>query len=136
VEGGPAKQLTFDKELMAYPCWSPDGKYIAFEMKRAGDTHIGIIPSGGGTPIQLTSDHGQSWSSDWSPDGEKIALAGLRNGVWNLYWVSRRDKTEQQITNYTKTNIYVRYPTWSPRGDQIVYEYTETTGNIWMMHMK
>jgi TolB protein len=96
---------------------------------------VGIVPSGGGTPIQLTSDQGQSWPADWSPDGEKIAFAGLRNGVWNLYRVSRRDKTEKQITNYTKTKSSVRYPTWSSRGDQIVYEYTETTGNIWMMRM-
>jgi serine/threonine protein kinase len=135
VEGGPAKQLTFDKERTGYPCWSPDGKLIALEVKRAGDDQIEIIPSGGGTPIQLTSDQGQSWPADWSPDGEKVAFAGLRNGVWNLYWVSRRDRTEKQITNYTKTNSYVRYPTWSSRGDQIVYEYTETTGNIWMMRM-
>ncbi|MDR3676723.1 MAG: hypothetical protein P4N24_14620 [Acidobacteriota bacterium] len=49
--------------------------------------------------------------------------------------MSRRNKTEKQITNYTKTNSYVRYPTWSSHGDQIVYEYTETTGNIWMMRM-
>ena len=136
MEGGPPRQLTFDKELMGFPCWSPDGKFLAFEIKRGDDSNIGIIPSGGGTPIQLTSDHGQSWPHDWSPDGDKIVFAGLRNGVWNLWWVSRRDKTEKQITNYTKTNIYVRYPTWSPRGDQIVYEYAETTGNIWMMRMK
>jgi len=136
VEGGPAKQLTFDKEMMGFPCWSPDGKFLAFEIKRGDDTNVAIIPSSGGTPIQLTSDHGQSWSNDWSPDGDKIVFAGLRNGVWNLWWVSRRDKTEKQITNYTKTNSYVRYPTWSPRGDQIAYEYTETTGNIYLMRMK
>jgi Tol biopolymer transport system component len=136
VEGGPARQLTFDKELMGFPCWSPDGKFIAFEIKRGDDENIGIVPSGGGTPLQLTSGHGLSWPDDWSPDGDKIVFAGRRNGVWNIYWVSRRDKTEKQITNYTKTNSYVRYPAWSPRGDQIVYESTETTGNIWMMRMK
>jgi Tol biopolymer transport system component len=136
VEGGPAKQLTFDKEMMAYPCWSPDGKFLALEIKRGDDSQIGVIPSSGGTVTQLTSDHGQNWSNDWSPDGMKILFAGQRDGIWNLYWVSRRDKSEKQITHYTKTNIYVRYPTWSPRGDQIVYEYAETAGNIWMMRMK
>jgi Tol biopolymer transport system component len=136
VEGGPPRQLTFDKEMMGFPSWSPDGKFLAFEMKRGDDSNIGIVPSGGGTPVQLTSDHGESWAHDWSPDGDKIVFAGLRNGIWNLWWVSRRDKTEKQITNYSKLNSYVRYPTWSPRGDQIVYEYTETTGNIWMMHLK
>jgi Tol biopolymer transport system component len=70
----------------------------------------GNVPSGGGTPIQLTSDHGQSWPCGWSPDGDKIAFAGLRNGVWNIWWVSRRDKTEKQIAHYSKLNSYVRYP--------------------------
>jgi Tol biopolymer transport system component len=50
--------------------------------------------------------------------------------------VSRGNKTEKQITNYSKLNTFVRYPSWSPRGDQIVYEFAETTGNIWMMRMK
>jgi Tol biopolymer transport system component len=136
VEGGPARQLTFDKELMGFPCWSPDGKFIAFEMRRGDDTHVAIIPSEGGTPLQLTSEHGQSWVSDWSPDGDKIVFAGLRNSVWNIWWVSRRDETEKQITHYTKMNSYVRYPAWSPRGNQISYEYTETTGNVWVMRMK
>ncbi len=136
VEGGPAKQLTFDKEMMAYPCWSPDGKFLAVQMNRGEDTQVVIIPSGGGAFTQLTSDHGLNWAYDWSPDEDKILFAGQRNGVWNLYWVSRRDKSEKQITHYTKTNLYVRYPTWSPRGDQIVYEYAETTGNIWLMRMK
>ena len=31
---GPAKQLTFDQELMGFPCWSRDGKFIAFEIDR------------------------------------------------------------------------------------------------------
>ncbi len=35
---GPAKQLTFGKGLMSYPCWSPDGKTIAFE-PRERDRH-------------------------------------------------------------------------------------------------
>jgi Tol biopolymer transport system component len=71
-----------------------------------------------------------------SPMRKLIVFAGERDGVWIIWWVSRRDKTEKQITDCTKTNSYVRYPTWSPRGDQIVYEYTETTGNIYVMRMK
>lgn len=141
---GLLKQLTFDQELMGFPCWSPDSRYLAFEMKRGDDTHIAIIPSAGpgdealegGAPTQLTFERGQSWPGSWSPDGAKIAFAGLRDGVWNVWWVSRDGKTQKRVTNYMKPNIYVRYPAWSPRGDQIVYEYAETTGNIWMMELK
>jgi Tol biopolymer transport system component/DNA-binding winged helix-turn-helix (wHTH) protein len=136
IAGGQPKQLTFDGELAGWPCWSPDGRWLAFEVKRGDDTHIMIMPSGGGTPIQLTSDAGQSWPYSWSPDGDKIAFAGARDGVWNVWWVSRSNKTQRQLTHNTKFNAYVRFPAWSPRGDKIVYEYAETTGNIYVMDLK
>jgi len=137
---GTTKQLTFDHEMMGFACWSPDGRYLALEIKRGDDTHIAVIrserPSDGGSYTQLTFEHGQSWPGSWAPDGDKIAFAGLRDGVWNIWWVSRDGKTQKRVTNYTKPNIYVRYPVWSPRGNQIIYEYAETTGNIWMMELK
>jgi Tol biopolymer transport system component len=84
----------------------------------------------------LTFAHGQSWPHSFSPDGNKIAFAGFRDGIWNTYWVSRDGKTQKQVTNTTQPNAFVRYPAWSPLGDKIVYEYTETTGNIWMLDLK
>ncbi len=134
--GGAPKQLTFDHEMMGFPSWSSDGRFLALEMKRGDDTHIAVIPSDGGTPTQLTFEPGQSWPGTWSPDGDKIGFVALRDGVWNVWWVSRKDKTQKQITHYTKPNAYVRYPAWSPLGHQIVYEYAETKGNIWIMELK
>ena len=134
--GGEPKQLTFDKELMGFPAWSPDGKYIAFQMKRGDSTHIMVMSSEGGTPTQLTFDKGNSWLYDWSPDGDKILFAGQRDGFWNVRSVSRSTKKQQQLTDYKKLNSFVRYPSWSPLGNQIVYEYSETTGNIWIADLK
>jgi Tol biopolymer transport system component/DNA-binding winged helix-turn-helix (wHTH) protein len=136
VEGGEPKQLTFDSETMGWPCWSPDGKLIAIQMKRGEDTHVCVMPADGGVPMQLTFDRGQSWVNSWSPDGDKIAFAGQRNDIWNIYWVSRTTKEQKQLTLYSKLNVYVRYPSWSPQGNRIVYEYAETTGNIWLMELK
>jgi Tol biopolymer transport system component len=136
VEGGDPKQLTFDNELAGFSCWSPDGKFIAYQMKRGDDAYAMVMPSDGGTPTQLTFERGLSWPFSWSPDGDKIAFAGYRDGIWNVYWVSRTDKTQKQVTNYTKLSSYVRYPGWSPLGNQIVYEYAESTGNIWILELK
>ena len=131
--GGPAKQLTFGKGLMSYPCWSPDGKTIAFETENG----IATVPVAGGpvTVLQVGQrEPDMLW--DWAPDGDKIAFANNRNGATNLFWISRSTRQEKQLTHYTRDNSYVRYPAWSPLGDQIVYEYAETTGNIWTMRVK
>jgi Tol biopolymer transport system component len=136
VTGGERKQLTFDRELAGWACWSPDGQFLALEIKRGDDTHIAIIPSKGGEPVQLTFARGQSWPHSWSPDGDKIVFAGAREGVWNLWWVSRSDKSVKQLTHNTKLNVYYRYPAWSPRANQIVSEYSESRGNIYLMELR
>jgi Tol biopolymer transport system component/DNA-binding winged helix-turn-helix (wHTH) protein len=133
MSGGEPRQLTYDRELAGWPCWSPDGKFLALEIKRGDDTHIAIIPSSGGELMQLTFDHGQSWPHSWSPDGDKIVFAGARDGVWNLWWVSRSDKTVKQLTHNTKLNVFFRYPAWSPLANRIVSEYSENRGNIYVM---
>ncbi len=94
-----------------------------------------VMPISGGSSTQLTFD-GESYVNSWSPDGEKLAFAGKRNGIWNVYWISRDKKEQKQLTNNTKLNAFVRYPEWSPQGGQIVYEYAETTGNIWLVEIK
>jgi Tol biopolymer transport system component len=133
---GQRRQLTFDDQLMGFPCWSPDGKLLAFEEQRGEDADLMIISAEGGQPTRLTFEHGKSWPHSWSHDGDKIAFAGQRNGIWNVYWISRSTKEQRQLTNYSKPNAFVRYPAWSPLGNQIVYEYAETTGNIWMLELK
>jgi Tol biopolymer transport system component/DNA-binding winged helix-turn-helix (wHTH) protein len=134
---GKLKQLTFDKEMAGFPAWSPDGKFIAAEIQRGVDNSIVILPSAGGAVTQLTPYQGQHWLYSWSPDGDKVLFAKQgEDAIWNLWSVSRLTKTEKQLTHYMKLNAYVRYPSISPRGDQIVYEYTETTGNIWMVGFK
>ena len=136
ASGGQPRQLTFDKEQMGFACWSPDGKLLAFTMKRGANTYLAIMPSGGGEVTQLNTEGEASWPNDWSPDGDKIIFAGSRGGIWNIYTYSLSTKRQEQITNYTTRNHYVRYPTWSPQNNQIAFEYTESTGSVWLMELK
>ena len=133
---GHKRQLTFGNEHMGFPTWSPDGNYLAFEWQRGEDAFLMLMSSEGGPATQLTFERGKSWPHSWSADGDKIAFAGQRDGVWNLYWMSRTTKVQKQLTNNTKPNTFLRYPAWSPGGDQILYEYAEVTSNIWMTELK
>ena len=135
-DGGEPRQLTFDKVSASFPTWSPDGKSVAVGMANNGEAGIYIIPQDGGAPLQVLTDKNPIFFWGWSPDGDKILFAGQRSEIWNIYWISRSTKQQKQLTNFTKLNSFVRYPVWSPAGDKIAYEYTETTGNIWMMDLK
>ena len=131
---GERRQLTFDNEMAGFPCWSPNGEMIAYEAKRGEDDYLMVIPTSGGEARLITDAKGRSWPHSFSPDGNKIAFAGQRDGVWNIYWISLESKIQKQLTDYTKLNAFVRYPAWAP--GQIVYEYAETTGNLWMIEME
>ena len=70
-----------------WPCWSPDGKWIAFCSDRSGNYDIYIIPSTGGEAIRITSSPEQEVRPAWSPDGKKVAFdtnvsPSNKLGIW------------------------------------------------------
>ncbi|HWT45932.1 MAG TPA: hypothetical protein VN085_08195, partial [Vicinamibacterales bacterium] len=85
----------------------------------------------GGPVEQLTTDRGQHWPDSWAPDNDRIAFAGERDGVWNLFTVSRTTRVVTPLTSFTSSAGYVRYPNWSPSGSPLVFERALQTGQIW-----
>ena len=134
IKTGKDTQLTFDREFLGYPIWSPDGKWVCMQVRRGEDVHIVVLDPNGGEPRQLTFDRGLQWSFSYSPDGSQIVYAGLSKDCWNLYAVSVDTKKITQLTeNQRRLDIYFRYPAWSPDGKQIVYEYAETKSSVWLL---
>lgn len=135
ITGGEPKQMTYDEGLAAFPAWSPDSKWLAVQVKRGEHTHVAVMPAGGGEVVQLTNEPGQSWVNGWAGDNDRIIFAAERNGIWNIYSVSRTTREVRKLTNFSAMNTYVRYPAISLAGDKVAYEYAETTGNIWMIEL-
>lgn len=135
IPGSSPRQLTFDRETIGFPAYSPDGRFVAAQVKRGEDFHVIVVPVAGGNPRMLTSERGLSWPHSFSADGSRIAFAGMRKDLWNLYWVDLAGKVEK-LTDLGRVNGYVRYPSWSPKGDRIVFERGETTGNVWQIKLK
>jgi Tol biopolymer transport system component len=120
---------------MSYPRWSQDGEWLAVNIKRGEDAHVGVVSAEGGSVEQLTSGEGVRWPYTFSPDGDRIAFGGGLQGesVWNIYSVSRRTKEVKQLTHFTTGGA--RYPAWSPRGHRIVFTRAERTGSLWTMKL-
>lgn len=120
-----------DAEAVSYPAWSPDGEWLALEVKRGDSTQIAVVSSRGGPVTVLTDARGQSWPQSWAPDNDRIAFAGQRAGVWNVYTVSRTTRAVTQITFFQNASGYVRYPAWRPGGSRIVFERSLEGANVW-----
>ena len=136
LDGGARRQITFDKEAISYPVWTHDGQSLVVEIKRGESTHLGIVPRDGGRLEILVDEEGQNWPFSLSPDDEQVAFAGERNGVWNVYTVSRRTKVVRQLTRFTTAEGYVRYPSWSFTRSRIVFERAEEKGSVWTLTLR
>jgi TolB protein len=84
-DGANLKQITHDGG--EYPCWSPDGRWIAYSHNTSGEVpnsnyDIYIIAADGGEPIQITISNDNEVRPDWSPDGKKIAYDTYGYGLW------------------------------------------------------
>ncbi|MGD8360838.1 MAG: tetratricopeptide repeat protein [Gemmatimonadota bacterium] len=81
LHGGRPTRLTTDGSYEAYPCWSPDGEWIAFtdrhrESENEGFKAIYLVPAVGGEIRQITSeaDSVGGGAIAFSRDGERIAF--------------------------------------------------------------
>lgn len=130
---GASRQLSFDKEGASFPSISPDGQWIAYEVSRGENTYLAVMDADGRASNQLTQEPGQAWGHGWSPDNRKILYAGFFDGAWNIWWLDRITGERRKLTNFTSMDSYVRYPAWSPKEDQIVFEYGAIRGNIYLV---
>ena len=73
------RQLTFTKKGSTAPCWSPNGRYLAFISQREGDEHPQLyrLAINGGEAERLTELETGVQNLQWSPDGQTIAFTAL-----------------------------------------------------------
>ena len=60
--------------------WSPDGKFIAFDRMKSGNSDVYIKPIDGGNAVARVSEPGDQGSPRWSPDGRHLAYVSNEPG--------------------------------------------------------
>ncbi len=132
LKTGVVRELTGEGVSVGFPCWSPDGKWIAAGVQAGGNTTLVVMGADGGGMKKIETGMTQSFANGWSPDGKRVVFAGLREGVWGIYWVSRDGGAAERLFEMKSKAGFVRYPAWSPKGDQVVFEYNDVTANVYV----
>jgi Tol biopolymer transport system component/DNA-binding winged helix-turn-helix (wHTH) protein len=131
LPSGHSRRLTHGRDI-GFPIWSPDGRWIAAEERFPGkDTAVAINAETGDVKT-LSEGFDRAWAGDWDRTSDRVVFAGERDDIWNIYWVSRSSGRIAQITHFAIPLGFVRSPAWSPKGDQIAFEHSELTSNIFI----
>ena len=104
---------------------SPGGKELAFVMH--GDVYVTSVDYN--TTKQITNTPEQERTIDFSPDGRSIVYDSERNGMWQIYQTSIKNKDEKlftyatdleevQLTHTGRTSIQPKY---SPVGKSVAF---------------
>ena len=125
VEGGKARQLTFDSCEGGWPTWTPDGKSIVFSSARAGSLTLWRVPAAGGTPAPLTTGAGEDTEPDISADGGALLYSTQRKS-WSLMLL---DLATGQQAEALSRRARILFPALSPDGGRIAFSQPMPAGS-------
>ncbi len=129
-DGSEARRLTnFESGRVGSPCWSADGKWIAFDATRpGGGWHLYVVAADGNPTVKsLTSDSFNNVRPSWSLDGRWIYFGSDRTGDWQIWKMPFAGGPPEKITRGGGVEAII-----SPDGRHLYYAKRATPG-IWQV---
>jgi Tol biopolymer transport system component len=120
ADGTGLRQITDrSKGRAELPRWSPDGKSIAYMMKRPGNPwRIFIAPRDGGEPREASEGIDNQGAPTWSPDGKYLAYANVECQATHNCAVHRIDVSTSRVQTLPGSDG-LGTARWSPDGKYI-----------------
>ncbi|HEU0107411.1 MAG TPA: prolyl oligopeptidase family serine peptidase, partial [Vicinamibacteria bacterium] len=104
VESGAVTPLATTPAAESNPCFSPDGRWVAYEasdvpVRWGGASRIQVVPVGGGTPRALAATFDERPDLlGWTADGTRVIVGETRGTVSRLAALPRDGGAATEIT--------------------------------------
>jgi len=130
-DGFGNQQLTTNGSINLSPCWSPNGKGLAFTHFRNNNPDLMLYYLAENRMIKGTQEKGLNTAPAWSPDGDEIALTLSRDGNAEIYTWKMKNKKLIRLTSHPAIDSS---PAWSPNGRLIAFTSDRSGGpQIYLM---
>lgn len=115
------------------PVPSPDGSQIAFVRSTVqGVEDIFVVPAGGGTPTQVTTDSTAIDGVAWGAEGSSLIYAAERGGVSGL-WSVDAGGGDPVLLRSASEGTRFSHPTLSPETNRLVYTQRSAQLDVWKL---
>ncbi len=135
-------EFMFDLDGVFSPCWSPDGKMIAFQGWKDGVCDLYYFCIADGVIHRLINDVYTDFEPSWSPDSKSLLFTsdradsvatkaiGFRRGIskepLQYFEIYRIDLASKQIERLTHDGAVARSPVWIPGDSAFLYVSNRT----------
>lgn len=129
-DGKNVRRLTSDIGIESHPCFSPDGRLIAFSAQYDGNVDVYTVPVTGGSPKRLTHHPATDTVRGFTPDGRAVLFSSSRHAFTSRY--------AQLFTVPLEGGMPTQLPIphgfeacYSPDGQSIAYTPLEDRSDQW-----